>query len=92
MANARGQYDSAARAFRRALKASEPAGGPGDGGLVACRDRADRGRLAEARRLDRLAAQLEGTGRAALRPVLNDVWTVSTWASGGSAPFSDSTA
>ena len=34
-----------------------------------------RGRLAEARRLDRLAAQLDGTGAAALRPVLNDVWT-----------------
>jgi tetratricopeptide (TPR) repeat protein len=31
--------------------------------------------LAEARRLDRLAAQLDGTAAAALRPVLNDVWT-----------------
>jgi tetratricopeptide (TPR) repeat protein len=32
-----------------------------------------RGRLAEARRLDLLAAQLDGTGAAALRPVLHDV-------------------
>jgi eukaryotic-like serine/threonine-protein kinase len=75
MAHARGQYDSAARAFRRGLRASEP---PADRATatwwLAATERT-RGRLAEARRLDRLAAQLEGTGRATLRPVQNDVWT-----------------
>jgi eukaryotic-like serine/threonine-protein kinase len=75
MANARGQYDSATRAFRRALKAGEPpAHRARAAGFLAATERT-RGRLTEARRLDRLAAQLEGTGGAALRPVLNDVWT-----------------
>jgi serine/threonine-protein kinase len=75
MASARGQYDSAARSFRRALEAGEP---PADrataAGWLAATERIQ-GRLAEARRLDRLAAKLDGTGPAALRPVLNDVWT-----------------
>jgi tetratricopeptide (TPR) repeat protein len=75
MAGARGQYDSAARAFRRGLKASEP---PADrataAGWLAATERT-LGRLAEAQRLDRLAARLDGTGAAALRPVLNDVLT-----------------
>jgi serine/threonine-protein kinase len=75
MAHARGQYDSAARSFRRGLRASEP---PADRATAAwwlAATERTRGRLAEARRLDHLAAQLEGTGPAMLRPVLNDVWT-----------------
>ena len=75
MANARGQYDSATRAFRRAFKAGEP---PADRAAAAWflgSVERTQGRLAEARRLDRLAAQLDGTGGMALRPVLNDVWT-----------------
>jgi tetratricopeptide (TPR) repeat protein len=75
MAHARGEYDSAARAFRRVLSASEP---PADRATatrwLAATERT-RGRLAEARRLDRLAAELEGTARGMLWPVLNDVWT-----------------
>jgi tetratricopeptide (TPR) repeat protein len=74
MAHARGQYDSATRAFRRALKAGgEPADRATASRWLAATERT-RGRLAEARRLDRVAAQLEGTGPGALRPVLNDVW------------------
>jgi len=75
MANARGQYDSATRAFRRALRAGAP---PADRATAAwwlAATERTRGRLAEARRLDRLAAQFEGTGQGTLRPVLNDVWT-----------------
>ncbi|MCI0455886.1 MAG: serine/threonine-protein kinase [Gemmataceae bacterium] len=75
MASARGEYDSAARAFRRALRPGEPVSDRARGaGLLAETERT-RGRLAEARRLDRLSAQLDGTGIAALRPVLNDGWT-----------------
>jgi serine/threonine-protein kinase len=75
MASARGQYDSAARAFGRALKASEPAEARATAARWLAATQRTQGRLAEARRLDRVSAQLDGTGRAALRPVLEDVWT-----------------
>ncbi len=75
MASARGQYDSAARAFRRGLKAGEPPADRATATMGLAATERTRGRLAEARRLDRLAAQLDGSGRAALWPVLNDVWT-----------------
>ena len=75
MAHARGQYDSAARAFRRGLRASEPPAYRATATWWLAATERTRGRLAEARRLDRLAAQLEGTGQGTLRPVQNDVWT-----------------
>jgi tetratricopeptide (TPR) repeat protein len=75
MASARGEYDSAARAFRRALRPSEPASDRATAAWWLARTERTRGRLAEARRLDRLGAKLDGTGTAALLPVLNDVWT-----------------
>jgi serine/threonine-protein kinase len=75
MAHARGQYDSATRAFRRALRAGAPPADRATAASFLAATERTRGRLTEARRLDRLAAQLDGTGRAALLPVLNDVWT-----------------
>jgi len=75
MANARGQYDSATRAFRRALKAGEPSADRATAAWNLAAIERTRGRLTEARRLDRVAAQLDGTGGADLHPVLNDVWT-----------------
>jgi tetratricopeptide (TPR) repeat protein len=75
MASARGDYDSATRAFRRGLA---PNGSPAERARAAsrlARLATLGGRLGEARRLDRFAAEIEGTPAAALRPPLEQSWT-----------------
>ncbi|HEX6104235.1 MAG TPA: tetratricopeptide repeat protein, partial [Gemmatimonadales bacterium] len=74
MASARGDYDSAARAFGRALA---PSAGTNDRSRAASflAVLADvRGRLREARRYDRLAADLDGGASEMLRPAMAESW------------------
>jgi serine/threonine-protein kinase len=74
MAGARGNYDSAARAFGRALV---PGAGTADRSraaelLTALAD--VRGRFREARRYDRLKAELDGSAAGMLLPAVAESW------------------
>jgi serine/threonine-protein kinase len=75
MASARGDYDSASRAFRRGLapkgSAAERASAASFLALLA----RVRGRVSEAGRLDRLASEIDGSAAAALRPPIEESWT-----------------
>jgi tetratricopeptide (TPR) repeat protein len=74
MASARGDYDSAGRSFRRGLAPSATAAERASAAsLLALLARA-RGRLDEARRLDRLASEIDGTAAGALRPPIAESW------------------
>jgi tetratricopeptide (TPR) repeat protein len=74
MASARGDYDSASRAFRRGLA---PKGSAADrataASFLAMLARLQ-GRVSEARRLDRLASEIDGSAEAALRPPIEESW------------------
>jgi tetratricopeptide (TPR) repeat protein/tRNA A-37 threonylcarbamoyl transferase component Bud32 len=74
MASARGQYDSAARAFRRAVGMKENDAERARAGNLLAALALARGRLREARRLGREAAELDGSPAAALGPALHETW------------------
>ena len=74
MASARGQFDSAARAFRRAVGMKENDSERARAGSLLAELALARGALREARRLGREAAELDGSPAAALRPALRETW------------------
>jgi tetratricopeptide (TPR) repeat protein len=75
MASARGEHDSAARAFRRAVGMKENDAERARAGNLLVALALARGRLREARRLGREAAELDGSPAAALGPGLRETWS-----------------
>jgi serine/threonine-protein kinase len=74
MASARGDYDSAARAFRRGLAPGASTAERARAASSLARLAAVRGRLSEARRLLQVAAEIEGSPAAALRLSIEESW------------------
>jgi tetratricopeptide (TPR) repeat protein len=74
MAAARAQYDSADRAFRRALAFHEEDAERAHATRLLADVARTRGRLHESGQLDRRAAELDGSRAGALRPALDATW------------------
>ncbi len=74
MASARGDYDSASRAFRRGLAPKGSAAERASAASFLAMLARLQGRVSEARRLDRLASEIDGSSAAALRPPIEESW------------------
>ena len=75
MASARGDYDSAARAFGRALAPSGGTAGRAHAASLHALLAGVQGKLGEARRYERLASDLDGRASEKLRPAMAESWT-----------------
>jgi tetratricopeptide (TPR) repeat protein len=74
MASARGDYDSAARAFGRALAPSAGTADRSRAASMLALLAGVQGRLGEARRYERLASDLDGSASTMLGPALSESW------------------
>jgi tetratricopeptide (TPR) repeat protein/tRNA A-37 threonylcarbamoyl transferase component Bud32 len=74
MAGAQAQYDSADRAFRRALAFHEEDSERARAADLLATLARIRGRLRESRQLERRAAELDGSRAGALRPAVAEAW------------------
>jgi tetratricopeptide (TPR) repeat protein len=85
MASARGDYDSAARAFRRGLDAGTGGADRANAARLLGMVATVRGQLEQARRFERLYAELEDREDVALWPILSRVWAATSLGMGREA-------